>query len=362
MPRFAAVTVPLTVALVASSMSAANDESTYESLITELTATMRGLIEPQFEANTGLTFDSFECRVDGVLEADSRFDCDAVDEEGDRIRYTLEVDDEGTASVVLASQPAAELSAADRAVLEPPCRAFLARFDDADWASLIADLHPSLIDATGRDEIRASLDKVRTALGDIRDIQTETYARHHTGRHELEYRLDCANGPGVARFGLLEDGDVLKVAFYTVTPAPGSPLYAELLEKEARDMVSGLIGGEVTRVDLPFDELVEVGDTAEGSARLGDGEDLLIGAIRHGRADDFDVVDFTFRVLDVPWMIRRAFADRPDPTETIDCPSRTAPDGGAVTCGVTLASGKRLEVTVARRGGDHRIVDMQPAD
>lgn len=126
-------------------------------------------------------------------------------------------------------------------------------------------------------------------------------------------------------------------------------------------MVSGLIGREVARVDLPFDALVEVGDTAEGSAWLEDGDDVVIAAIRHGRADDFDVVDFTFRVLDVPWMIRRAFADRPDPTGTIDCPTRTAPDGGTVTCGVTLTSGTRLEVTVARHGGDHRIVDVQPA-
>ncbi|MGD8438975.1 MAG: hypothetical protein PVG53_00455 [Holophagae bacterium] len=361
MPRFTTLAWPLLLVIGVASASADESGPTYDSLIAELTATMRGLIEPQFEANTGLTFTSFECRIDGVLEADSRFDCDAVDEEGDRIRYTLEVDDEGTATVVLASQPAAELSAADRAVLEPPCRAFLTRFDDADWSSLIADLHPSLLDTTGSDEIRASLDKVRSALGDIRDIHTETYARHNTGRHELEYRLDCANGPGTARFGLLEDGDALKVAFYAVTPAPGSPLYAELLENEARGMVSGLIGREIARVDLPFDALVEVGDTAEGSAWLEDGDDVVIAAIRHGRADDFDVVDFTFRVLDVPWMIRRAFADRPDPTGTIDCPTRTAPDGGTVTCGVTLTSGTRLEVTVARHGGDHRIVDVQPA-
>jgi hypothetical protein len=354
--------VVIVSALAVGAMTGAGwaDHGQPDELLAELTAAMRNLIEPQFTAATGLEFSTFSCLVAGELGPGGTFDCDAVDQEGDRIRYTLAVDDEGTATVVLASQPAADLTEADRAVLEPPCRRFLEAFATADWSSLVAALHPTLRDAEGGDAIRARLEPTRRSLGEPVSVELVSYAHHASGRHELEYALACANGPAVARFGLLEDGDVLRVSAFAIRPTPGSKLAAELLAKESRDGVESMVGSGVSRVEAPFEELRSVGDAVDGTAWLADGSDLVIRIVQHGRTDDFELDDFTIQMLDVPWMIRRAFAERPDQATTVDCPGRVAPDGGSLTCSLALASGKRVAVTVARRGGDHRIVAVEP--
>jgi hypothetical protein len=342
------------------SIGDAQEAASFDEALEELTAAVRGMVEPQFEAGVGFGFSSFKCIVAAELGPGSFFDCVAIDEEGDTIRYTMGIDDEGTASVVLASQPAAELSESDRAVLEPPCLRFLDRFDAGGWEELLAELHPSLLETVSAEEIVSQLEPMGHSLGEIRSTTLDSYGRHASGRHEMQYTLDCANGPGVARFGLLETDEELQIAFFTVRPAPGSALSGELLTVEARTMLTTVIGEEVSRIEVPFDRLDHIGATVEGTAWLSDGRDIPIRAVQHGRADDFDTIDFTFQVLDVPWMIRRALASRPDPAETIDCPTRTAPDGGSVTCRVGLTSGGVFAVTVARQGGDHRITAFEP--
>lgn len=125
-------------------------------------------------------------------------------------------------------------------------------------------------------------------------------------------------------------------------------------------MASELIGEEVDRMDVAFDRLDHVGAAVEGTAWLADGRGIAIRAVQDGRADDFDVIDYKIQMLDVPLMIRRALASRPDPAETVDCPSPIAPDGGSMTCRVRLASDTLYSATVARQGGEHRILAFEP--
>ena len=144
------------IAIIASGQSVATADVLSDDELATLSTAMRELIEPQFIENVGFGFASFECRVETELVSGSRFDCDAVDLEGDAIRYTLEVDDEGMATIVSASQPADNLSQADRALLEPPCRRFLEFYAAGDWSALTADLHPALLEASPPEDIRAS--------------------------------------------------------------------------------------------------------------------------------------------------------------------------------------------------------------
>jgi len=349
-----------TLAVVTAGNPTAMADDPPSELLAQLSASMRELIEPGFEANLGFGFASFQCRVETELVAGSRFDCDAVDMEGDAIRYTLEVDDEGMATVVLASQPAGALSESDRALLEDPCRRFLDRYAERDWSALIADLDPTLLDASPPDEIRAELLPVRDALGELRSAHAVTYARSSTGRHEMEFALDCANGPGFARFGLAIEQNRAVITAFVVSPTPGSAVHARMLAIEGRDMVADLTGESVDHIVAPIEQLRHVGDAVEGTAVLTDGRELMIGVVQRGRTDDFDTIDYRFQVLEVSWLLKRAYAQLAEPATAVDCPARTAPDGGTMTCRVSFGSGVQRDVTVARESGDHRIVDSRP--
>jgi hypothetical protein len=336
---------------------ASAQEPTREQMLEELSTTMRGLVEPAFKESVGFGFSSFECEVETDLGPGSRFDCTAVDEEGERIGYTLSVDGEGMATVVLATQLAENLTAGDRAVLEPPCLRFLDLYSKAEWATLISELHPALLETVPGDQVEAQLVPVREALGGIETVELVSYGRHATGRHELAYRLECARGPGVARLGLFIDDDGSRVSAFVVSPSPGSDLHARMLNALGREMIASFINEPVERIDAPIDQLHSVGDAVEGTARLGDGREIRIGVVQQGRHDDFDTIDYRFQVLEVSWLLMRAFAARPDPAVAVECPTRVAPDGGTLTCRAEFASGETRDVTVARSGGDHRIID-----
>ena len=135
----------------------AAEEPSREQMLEQLSTTMRGLVEPTFKESVGFGFSSFECDVETDLGPSSRFDCTAVDEEGEPIGYTFEVDDEGMASVVLATQLAENLTAGDRAELEPPCIRFLDLYSKADWAALISELHPALLETVPAEQVEAQV-------------------------------------------------------------------------------------------------------------------------------------------------------------------------------------------------------------
>jgi len=337
-------------------------EPTREQMIEQLSKTMRGLVEPTFRESVGFGFSSFVCEVETDLGPGSRFDCTAVDEEGERIRYTFEADDEGMATVVLATQFAENLSAEDRAVLEPPCLRFLDFYSLGDWDALISELHPALLETVPGDKLQAQLVPVREALGEVQSVSLVTSSRHvmnQRDRHELVYELECAKGPGVARLGLYIDDGGVRVAAFVVSPSPGSVIHTQMLSDLGREMIASFVDEPIERIDAPIDDLRSVGDSVEGTAWLNDGREIRIGIVQQGRDDDFDTIDYRFQVLEVSWLLMRAFAARPDPAVAIECPTRVAPDGGTLTCRAEFASGEARSVTVARSSGDHRIVDSQ---
>lgn len=363
MQRLSAVPVRVViVALVAAGPALARAESPPAELLAELSVAMRNLIEPQFIEAAGFGFSSFECRVETELNPGSRFNCDAVDQKGEEISYTFEVDDDLMAAVVLASQSMEDLPEGHRARFEAPCRRFLDSYAEGDWTSLMDTLDPTLLESLSKEEIRAQLAPTRGALGELRVVIPLTYSLNVSGRHEIQYALDCANGPALARLGVILEGDGAKIDAFTVGPSPGSTLHTKLLLIEGRDRIADTINEPVDHIDAPIDLLNSVGDAVEGTATLADGRELRIGVVQQGRPDDFDNIDYRFQILDVPWLLTRAYTSPADPATSVDCPKPVAPDGGTMTCTVDLASGQALAVTIARRSGDHRIVDSQPIE
>lgn len=352
----------LVVGTVAGAAPISAQEPTREQMLEQLSTTMRGLVEPTFRESTGFGYSSFACEVETDLGPGSRFDCTAVDEEDERIRYTFEVDDEGMATVVLATQFAENLKAGDRALLEPPCLRFLDLYSLGDWDALISELHPALLETVPGDKLQAQLVPVREALGEVQSVSLVTYSRHvmdQTDRHELAYDLECAKGPGMARIGLYIDDVGVRVAAFVVSPSPNSVIHTQMLSALGREMIASFVDEPIERIDAPIDQLRTVNDAVEGSAWLYDGREIRIGIVQQGRDDDFDTIDYRFQVLEVSWLLMRAFAERPDPAVAIECPTRVAPDGGTLTCRADFASGDARSVTVARSSGDHRIVDSQ---
>jgi hypothetical protein len=181
---------------------------------------------------------------------------------------------------------------------------------------------------------------------------------HETGRHELEYSLDCERSPGQARFGLIAGDDGASLVAFVITPAAGSTGQAAMLERTGGDMLSGLIGQPVVRLEAPLDQLLEVGDHVEGTVVLEDGSELQIRAVQNGRRDDFDAIDFGFQVLDVPWLLRRMFEQRSQTVESVECPQRVPKDGAVMTCGAITGDGK-LAITLQRTGGDYQVVEAK---
>jgi hypothetical protein len=319
-------------------------------------AAVRQALESELQKGYGIGFSSFECDIDEDIAPGGRFDCQAVDESGDRMAYTIGIGEDGEARVILVSQPASQLSPTDREILEPPCRAFLDDFSAENWTALYAALDPSLREAVTADAAQAMLEPVRSVLGAVKKAELQTHAVHESGRHELVYRLDCEQSPGEARFGIvLGDGGARLTAF-VITPAPGSSGQAVMLEAVGRDMLSGLIGEKVVRVNAPFADLRELGDAVEGTAWLEDGRDLPIRAVQSGRKDDFDPVDYRFQVLDVPWLLRHMLEAKSRTVESVDCPQRVVADGQVVSCTVTTDDGT-LIVTLQRQGGNYRVVE-----
>lgn len=323
-------------------------------------AAVRQALESELQKGYGIGFSSFACDIDEDIAPGGRFDCQAVDESGDRMEYTIGIDDDGGASVILVSQPASQLSVADRQILEKPCTAFLDDFSAESWTELYAALDPSLREAVTVDAARAMLEPVRSVLGAVKNAELQTHAVHESGRHELVYSLDCEHNPGDARFGVVVGDDGARLTAFVITPAPGSPGQAVMLEHTGLDMLSGLTGEKVVRLDAPLQELREFGDAIEGTAWLEDGRDLAIRVVQSGRKDDFDPVDYRFQVLDVPWLLRHMLEAKSRTIENVDCPQRVVADGQVVSCTVVTDDGT-LVVSLRRQGGNYRVVESAGA-
>jgi hypothetical protein len=328
----------------------------------DLTAAIRGSIEAAYRKNNGIGFKAFDCDAPPLpLQAGQYIDCDAVDDEGDAVRYTLEVGETGSAEIVLVSQPAAGLTAEARAQLEPPCRAFLQRFDGGDWKAAYADLHPALRKAITAERMKADLSRVRDSLGAVRTVTLRTYALRVPDRHELEYVVTGERGAGVARFRVAPGDDGARITAFLVTPAPGSPLHSALLSEALGRMLSARLGQPIAQLNVPIDRLSAVGAVEDGTATLASGRRVAVEVRRTGRDDDFDTSDYSAAVLDVPFLVERFLATKAKHVDSVDCPERTLDDGRAEMCRATV-DGTPLAVTIVRREGDHRILSVKPTE
>jgi Putative oxidoreductase C terminal domain len=101
---------------------------------TDPTSTLRSAMESAYRKNNGIGFKSFDCHISGPLRAGEFLDCDAVDDEGDSVRHTVKLGEDGSA----------------RAILESPCRAFLESYAAGDWDAAYEPLHPVLRKAIAR--------------------------------------------------------------------------------------------------------------------------------------------------------------------------------------------------------------------
>jgi len=345
------------VMIASASLWAAQDEKS--AAIAEL----REVLESQFEASVGIGFVSFDCDLDPEVARRGYFFCQAVDEEGDRFRYQIRMDSETPPEVALVLQPAAQLPVDTTDTLEPPCRDFLKDYDDEAWGPLHAALHPNLQETISVDGARERLEPVRQTLGAATTVELDSYGYRTSGRHELEYRIGGRGGSGLFRCGLASDdqGNARVIAFL-VTAQPGSALQASMLRPVARQRIAELTRESVESIEAPLEQLAEPGDAIEGTASLASGEVLAIRGEYRGDPYDFEPIDFAFQVLDVPFLVKRYFGSQNRTVQSIECPTPVAPDGASITCEIVLDGDERLSVTVARRGGDHRMLAAEPTD
>ena len=331
-------------------------DATPEDVKQALEQGVRGILEPALRSRAGVGFRSFECEVPPDFGPGRRFHCEAIDEEGDWLGYAIRVEEDGTATVVLASERATALDSESRATLEAPCRKFLQRYEAREWDALVADLHPALREKETLESARADLREVRELFGDVTSTELELHAVHESGRQELVYALRCERGILSARFGVEpDDAGVWRVIAFLVSAPPGSREQAVLLERAGRRTLSETVGAPVKRLEAPLERLVRPGDAVEGEIQLEDGRRMPVRIAQTGWKDDFDPIDYRFSILDVEWLVRRALAKQLPDLVTVECAAPMVPDGGETDCMATGRQGERLDLVVSRSGGEHRM-------
>lgn len=346
------------VAVVAVGTSTSALSGSTEAPHDEVEAGLREGIEAAFRAESGIGLRSFDCDIPRDIAPGQPFFCDAVGEEGDRFRYRIETSEEDV-TVASVAQPAAQLEEETLAMLEAPCGDFLSRYRAGSWSELWADLDPDLQKEVSASGVEERLARVLDAMGSLRSFDPESFEADAEGRLQLVYGLESENGPGLARFGLAVEDDTARIRAFIVTAKPGSALQIEMAETVAREVLGRILERTVEGIEAPIERLRTIGDAVEGTARLAGGDVVPIRILQHGEWDDLDPMDFRVQVLDVPWLVARHIRSEGHEVAGVDCPSVVAPDGGRLRCVASLEAGPKLLVTIARRGGDHRILDAE---
>jgi hypothetical protein len=132
-----------------------------------------------------------------------------------------------------------------------------------------------------------------------------------------------------------------------------------LISAEAAASLTSALGAQVERIEIPFDDLPNQYDTGPGRAWLEDGSEFAVLVERSGRDDDFERLDIKVKALDVPLLVTPHLRSQGMPPKAFDCPSRVVPDGGSIDCKVQLDDGGSAKFTVARRGGEHRLLRLE---
>jgi hypothetical protein len=325
-----------------------------------LTRELRGVLEDQFRASTGLGFSDFHCDLPHDTPPARELTCNATDEEGDVFHYRIVADHPEDPPRVSMSQPVSQLDPAGLASIEEPCIAFLEAFERAQWPAAHERLAPNLKSQLPVADLEASLAPMRELFGETSTIQARIYSTPDPGLHQLEYAVEAANGSAVARFQLqfIDDSEARIVAFL-LSAEPGSELQGRLLTANGKNALSRLLERTVVDVRGPLHELELIGDAIEAEAVIDDGSSIAVWIGQHGSAHDLDGNDYSFRILDVPTIVHRHLASTGSAPRQVDCPQRVVPDGSRIDCTVVRTDGSERPVSILRRGGDHRLVEPE---
>ncbi|MCK7593734.1 hypothetical protein [Pseudomarimonas salicorniae] len=319
--------------------------------------TVREALETPFREQTGLAFSRFDCDLPQDIEQPGlvEFSCHATDEEGDRFTYRLWRDQDSGESMVSQWQPLEQVPPTVLAPLTEAADRFLEGFATADWPATAAARHPRLAESQSEADLAAALGALREGSGRIEARRAMLFSQPGPGTYALEYRLDSERGPLLARIQLRREGGNTGVSGYLIVPEDGTRLAAAMLQEQATEALTPLIGAPINALNVDLERLQRAGDAEVAAAEYGDGQRIAVLVTRVGTAFDYEPLDYRFSILDVPWMVARHEVQSGRPESTVQCPGRVARDGGHLDCTVTRKDGSEVVYRVERQGGEHRM-------
>ena len=196
------------------------------------------------------------------------------------------------------TEPATQLDYPWLPPLEQACQQFLQQFNEADWPAMYAGFNPGLQKAISVSALGSSMAPIRELLGTLGKPVLKSYASRDGGRDELQFVVPAKNGTAAFRCGLSANDNGVSLLGYLVMPAPGTALYESSLEEIAATELSDTVGAAISRIEIPYKQLSNMYDVAEGVGYLENGDTFRVRITRSGRPDDFSQKDFTFQVLE----------------------------------------------------------------
>lgn len=257
---------------------------------------LRGVLEQPFLEAGG--FSGFDCSITSGNRPTQPFTCDAGTAEGKQYEYLLIPDQEKGLIVNLVTEPVGQLDYVWMPAMQAACNRFLEKFNQADWEGMYAGFEPALQKLVSVSKIEADLAPMRELLGNTGKPVLESYSVRDGGRNELQYSVPADNDQAAFRCGLHATENTMTILAYLISPHPDSALYKSELEEMATEQLSGLLGSEVAAVQIPYSELANFNDVADGIAELANGEQISFRITRSGRRDDFSQFDYTFGVYE----------------------------------------------------------------
>lgn len=319
---------------------------------------LRAELETEFRRATGLGFLSFGCDERSVPGADE-LRCEAVDEEGDRFFYRLWSGDGERPATSVVWQPVAQLDTEGLTWLRAPTDRYLEAFARHDWPALRSTLTAAFGNEFNAERLAELLRPLRDAAGEIGSYEPVLYNAPSQGRHALEYRIAAVEGELLGRFRIAADeAGNARVEAFLMIPEPGSPLAIRSRRGQAASVLGALLGQPVAEVRVPLARLGRAGDSAEGEVVLEDGSMVAVRAAQVAPTTDFDGNDYRFQVLEAEWLIRSHLVAAGRSPSAVECPRRVVPDGDALDCAASIDNGTSKRFRLLRRGGDHRLVEV----
>lgn len=324
-----------------------------------LTAMIRADLESEFRQQFDLGFQSFRCDFGDADSLPPEFECEAVDDDGDRYAYRVWQGNDKLPGGIKIWQPITQLYPQAVSWLRAPIDEFLSALEDKDPTRRAMTLHPELVSSIQSSETWNELTRLLDAIGPIAQAEPALYSSVDTDVHVVEYRIVGEQAELVGRFRLQGPMDnPPQVTAFLILPIPGSRLHASQLAETASRTLSPLLGQAITEVRMALESLSRSGDVVEGDVVLTDGATIAVRAEQSAPATDFDRDDYRFQILEASWLVSNHLASTSDIDAKVTCPDRTVPDGGSLVCTAEYKDGsQRFELR--RRGGEHRLMPSE---